>query len=244
MSLSKLAEVIDADRYSLVSTDLFDTVLLRDHSTESARLAEVGRRVSARLEVDRDVVTRLRWHLHANAYRAVALTRPHGEARLADICATMATMLGLDSSAAELLHHTEVGVDIDHLRSNRPLVVLLGRAARRGARVVAVSDTYYDRGDLVRMLDRVVGHHPLAAVYSSADLGLTKHAGGIFAEVARREGVAAADIVHVGDSRSADVARAESAGWAAIHLPRSHRYETRRLIGRVASLPTVKRRAS
>ncbi len=35
VSLSALAEVIDAPNYDVISTDLFDTVVLRDHTTES-----------------------------------------------------------------------------------------------------------------------------------------------------------------------------------------------------------------
>lgn len=244
MSMSRFAESVETARYAVISTDLFDTVLLRDHSTESARLAEVGRRLAGRLGVDADVATRLRWHFHASAYRAVALTRPNGEARLADICRSMATVLGLDEAAARLLHRTEVEVDIEHLRAHRPLLRDLDRAARRGTRVIAVSDTYYDWADLNRMLDRVVGPHPIAAVYCSSDLGLTKHSGQIFAEVARREDVPPADIVHVGDNYDVDVMRAEAAGWNAIHLPRGRGYEARRLVGKVSALATVQRRAS
>lgn len=241
--LSTLAAAITRGRPALVSTDLFDTVLLRDRSTESGRLAEACRRAAPLLGVEPDVLTHLRWTFHDAAYRAVAMERPEGDAALSAICRTMCHALGLDDAAAHLLHRIEVEVDIGHLRPNRPLLALLGDAARAGTRVVAVSDTYYTEADLRQILDAVVGPHPLAAVYSSADLGLTKHHGLIFDEVAKRENVSPDQIVHVGDHPDADVRRAREAGWTTVHLPRGRRFRVAKLAGRALSLPVQRRRA-
>jgi FMN phosphatase YigB (HAD superfamily) len=244
MSLSALADVIDQSRHDVLSTDIFDTVLLRDHTIESDRLATACRRAAPRLGVDPGALARLRWSFHDNAYRAVAMERPEGEASLGAICAAIAASLGLDADAARLLHQAEVDVDIEHLRPNRPLVELFGRATRAGMRVIAVSDTYYDGADLRRMIDAVVGPgHPITTVYSSADLGLTKHAGRIFDEVGRHEDVAAERILHVGDSHAADVRMARAASWTAVHLPRDTRHRAAKLAGKVASFPIKLRRA-
>jgi FMN phosphatase YigB (HAD superfamily) len=242
MTLAALADAIEESGHRVLSTDLFDTVLLRDRSTESERFAAACRRAAPHVGVEAAVLTRLRWSFHDCAYRAVAIERPEGEASLAAICAAIATACGLDGDAAEALHRAEVDIDIAHLRPNRPLVTLLKRAARSGMRVIAVSDTYYLAADLRRMLDAVVGPHPIAEVYSSADLGLTKHAGRIFAEVAGREGVAAEHIVHVGDVDQIDVQMARAASWAAVHLPRDGRYRSLKVAGRALSWPTLVRR--
>lgn len=241
--LATLDGLIAADTCAVVSTDVFDTVLLRDRTTETRRLALAARRAAARLGVDPDVLVRLRWSAHDAAYRAVAMERPHGDASLAAMCTTMATALGLGDDAARVLRETEVDLDVAHLRPNRPLLALLGKAARRGVRVIAVSDIYYGEADLRRMLDAVAGPHPLAAVYSSADLGLTKHAGSIFAEVARREHVAPGAIVHVGDHAGSDVRMARAAGWTAVHLPRDDRYRTTRRAATVLAAPLRIRRS-
>jgi predicted HAD superfamily hydrolase len=142
-----------------------------------------------------------------------------------------------------VLHETEVEVDITHLRPNRPLLALFDRAVQSGLRVVAVSDTYYGEADLRRILATVVGPHPLSAVYSSADLRVTKHHGLIFGEVAKRENVSADQILHCGDHPDADVRRATAAGWTAVHLPRDARFRVARLAGRALSLPVQLRRA-
>jgi FMN phosphatase YigB (HAD superfamily) len=241
--VSALAMMIDERRPALLCTDLFDTVLLRDRTTESQRFAEVGRRAAPRIGVDARVLTRLRWSFHDSAYRAVAMERPEGDAALSAICGTTATALGLDDDAARLLQETEVEVDIAHLRPNRPLLAHFERAVQNGIRVVAVSDTYYSEADLRHMLDAVVGPHPLGAIYSSADLGVTKHRGLIFDEVAKRENVSPDEIVNCGDHPDADVRRAAAAGWTPVHLPRGARFRAARFAGRALSLPVQMRRA-
>jgi FMN phosphatase YigB (HAD superfamily) len=241
--LSLLATTIGERRHTLLCTDLFDTVLLRDRSTESQRLAAACRRAAPHLGVDPHVLTRLRWSFHDSAYRAVAMERPEGDAALSAICATIGAALGLDDDAARVLRETEVEVDITHLRPNRPLLALFERAVRAGDRIVAVSDTYYGEVDLRRILEAVVGPHPLAAVYSSADLGVTKHRGLIFDGVAKRENVSADEILHCGDHPDADVSRARTAGWTAVHLPRGARFRAARFAGRALSLPVQRRRA-
>jgi FMN phosphatase YigB (HAD superfamily) len=245
MSLSELAEAIGESDHDMLSTDLFDTVLLRDHSIESERLAIACRRAALRLGVEAAVLTRLRWSFHDNAYRAVAMERPEGEASLAAVCRAISASLGLGADAARLFHQTEVDVDIEHLSPNRPLVAQLRRAALAGMRVIAVSDTYYATADLQRILETVVGpDHPITAVYSSADIGLTKHAGRVFDEVARRENVPAARILHVGDSYEADVRMARAAAWTAVHLPRDGRHRVAKIAGKVLALPIRLRRAA
>ena len=243
MTLSLLAEAIQRCDPVLLSTDLFDTVLLRDHTIESVRLQSASRLAATRLGVDPAVLTRLRWTAHDNAYRAVAIEGPEGDAALSCICETISTALGLGPDAARIMHDVEVDVDIQHLRPNRPLLELLDRESRRGTRVIAVSDTYYSEADLRRILGAVVGSHPLKTIYSSADLGLTKHAGSIFEEVSRREGVSPTQILHLGDSVGADVRRAQEASWTGVHLPRSKRYRQSKRAAQVFGLPTKIRRA-
>jgi FMN phosphatase YigB (HAD superfamily) len=235
--------MIEEGDHALVSSDLFDTVLLRDHTTESQRLAQACQHAAPRLGIDPAVLTGLRWSFHDTAYRAVAMERPEGDAELSTIYRTIARALGLDDDAAQLLRRTEVDVDITHLRPHRQLLALLERAARAGSRVVAVSDTYYGEADLRRILSAVVGHHPLATIYSSADLGLTKHGGLIFDEVAKRENVSADQILHLGDHPDADVRRARAAGWTAVHLPRTGRFRVTKLGGRALSLRVQLRRS-
>lgn len=242
MSLSALTQITEQSNHDVVSTDLFDTVLLRDHTSETERLAWASRRSARHLGVDPQVVVSLRWALHASAYQAVAIERPAGDASLISICRTMTAALGLDEEAAQLLRRTEVEVDGEHLRANRPLIKHFDRLHDDSVRLIVVSDTYYSEEDLRLLLSGVVGEHPFTTIYSSSDIGLTKHSGRIFAEVARRERVVGDRIVHVGDSRVADVEMPRSAGWSAVHLPRSRAHAMAKRLGRARALPVHVRR--
>lgn len=242
MSFSAVARALESPARSLLSTDLFDTVLLRDHTIESDRLATACRSAAAEIGVDPAALTRLRWSFQDTAYCAVAMERPLGDAALISICRVVVAALGRGEAEAQILRRAEVAVDIQHLRPNRPLLDALAATAAVGVRIIAVSDTYYAEDDLRHILDAVAGRHPIAAVYASADLGVTKHAGGLFAEVARREGVNPEQVVHIGDSAQADVEKARAAAWTAVHLPRDRTSRAKKLAGKALALPVKIRR--
>jgi FMN phosphatase YigB (HAD superfamily) len=212
---------LDAGAIDVLSSDLFDTVLLRDLSTEAERLDEAARTAAALIGASPTGLSALRRSLHSMAYAAVAAERPQGDASLAAICRTMSFAIGGGAAEAETIMRTEVETDIRHLAPNRRLLAEYEALRASGIRIIATTDTYYATTDVERILHEVVGPHPFARIYASCDVGLTKHRGGLFPEVARQENVAAVRILHVGDDRNADVDRARAAGWQAIHLPRS-----------------------
>lgn len=214
-------EGINPSSYDLVSTDIFDTILLRDLSLEMARLDEAACLAAIRLDLDPRRVSAMRQLLHRTAYMAVAVERPSGDAALAAIARTLVRALGAGVGAEGVLRAAEVETDARHLSANRSLLSALARLAKVGKRIVATTDTYYATDEIETLLSMVVGEHPIAAVYASCDVGLTKHAGGLFAEVARREGISPDRILHVGDDPRADVAQALATGCHALHLPRS-----------------------
>jgi FMN phosphatase YigB (HAD superfamily) len=242
MPLSALSEEIGAKAVRLISTDLFDTVLLRDRTIETDRLALACRRAAPRVGVAPEVLIRLRWAFQDSAYRAIAMEQWRGDAALMSVCHGMAAVLGLTDAAARILRDAEIEIEIEHLSPNRPLLTVLRRAARSGIRVIAVSDTYYAAPELHRILDAVADPSPISTVYASADLGLTKHAGDIFAEVERRENSGSAHILHIGDSLRSDVENARAAGWSALHLPRGRLSRLSRFAGRSLSIPIEIRR--
>ena len=227
---------------SHISSDIFDTVILRDSSTETKRLALAARRAALRLGIDPEALIRMRWVSQQNAYRAVAMERPDGDARLLSMCAAAVGAFGLGVSAALVLRDAELEVDAEHLRPNRPLLDYLGSARALGARVIAVSDVYYSADEVVALLTAVTGRHPFHAVYTSADLQATKFGGQIFQRVAHAEQVDGSSFLHVGDNYRSDVTNAREAGWRAVHAPRGRVEEWRRVAGRIASLQLRMRR--
>jgi FMN phosphatase YigB (HAD superfamily) len=245
VSLAALAARLLEGRARVLSSDVFDTLLLRDGTSETARFAEVGRLAAAELRVDPAALARLRWLAHDAAYRGVALQDPTGDAALTGIHRSMVAALGLPDSAAEVLRRTELAVDAAHLRPNTALLRVLLDAAASGTRLLVLSDTYYGETDLRTLLHRLVGGAlPLSAVYSSADLNATKHSGAVFPIVTGDLGVDPAAMLHVGDHPRSDVRMPRAAGWTAVHLPRTALFGLRRSAGRLTALRQLGRRAS
>ena len=229
MSLLEL-EATDPETFDLLSVDIFDTLMLRDLSGQTERFAEISA-VAAKFLADRAPADcartvsarplgRLRLALHDQSYRAVSTERPCGEARLTDMHALQARLLGGGHDVAALLREAEFSVERHRLSPNQRLLQTLKRLTASGKRVIAISDTYYATDDLVDLIEAVVGYNPFMCVYASSDLGLTKHSGRIFASVSAREQVAAQRSLHVGDDVHADFAMPRAAGWQAVHLPR------------------------
>lgn len=231
------AHLRSTDGVAVISTDVFDTVLLRDGSTETQRFAAGADRAARSLGVEAKGLRHLRWYAQEAAYKALSMSDPAGEVSLRDIDATIAGMLGLGVEAAEVLRAAEVDVDIEHLRANEALIESLKGVRAHGVRVIAVSDTIYSARDLQQMFTALLREDVYDEIYTSADLGRTKHDGGIFAVVAEREGVAPDQVLHVGDDPEADLRKALLAGWRSVHAPRRMDHRARRALGGLLSLP-------
>lgn len=207
--------------YDVISTDLFDTLLIRDFSSERLRFEEAAHKAAKRVGVDPGRLSALRRSFHRLAYKVVAAERPLGDTSLALISKTVAAAIGHGEELAKILHEMEVRTDILHLSPNLRLVALFEQLAKAGKRIIAITDTYYSEINIREILDNVIGPHPITQIYASCDIGLTKHSGALFAEVIRREDVSPSKMVHIGDDGRADIVQAQANGLDVIHLPRS-----------------------
>ncbi|GLS42680.1 hypothetical protein GCM10007884_06650 [Methylobacterium brachythecii] len=223
-----------SDTTTTISCDVFDTLLHRDDRAESSRFRTIAELVSQRLvgehcvAIDPRLVWRTRIGVQRAAYRAVELATPDGDVRFADLVAVTATILGLEGRQAAILREAELAVERQQLRPNRPFLTWLAEQARAGRRVVAASDTYHDGATIEHLLDTLAPGHPVAAIYTSADLGATKRSGALFPALLRAEGVRADQVLHIGDDALADVAMASAAGLKTLHLVRPRHIRIRR----------------
>ena len=84
---------------------------------------------------------------------------------------------------------------------------------RRGVPMAVVSNS---EGKLAELLDELGWSRWFVAIADSAKIGIAKPDPGIFAWALARLGVPAGEVVHVGDSREADVEGALAAGLSAV----------------------------
>ncbi len=205
--------------------DLFDTLLLRDYSTQRKRFQEVARRLAVELgrrgyRIEAATLLKLRCMVHDLAYRAVKMERPAGDATLACMIDIQLSLLGLDKSFAGLFLQTELAVEEGRLFPNNPLLRLLRSFRAAGKRIIVVSDMYFSRADLDFLLSTLLRDHPVEWIYVSSDIGLTKDSGQLLLRIAQLERVSPDRILHCGDNPHADMAMARAAGCQAVLLRR------------------------
>ena len=204
----------------LLSLDVFDTLLLRDGSSELRRFVEIGERMAAcakhRLAPADCFLAR---HLGTRAsYRAGPRVDGCREGSLTEIHATAARLLGIADHVAERFVEAELEYEATRLLPNRLLLDYVRRHRALGGQVVLVSDMYMHADQITRLLSRCgVTEAAYDAIYSSADTKVSKASGGIFALV--REAGKCGHVLHVGDSLRGDYQRPRDAGWEAMLLP-------------------------
>lgn len=210
----------------LVSTDVFDTLLLRTYRSERARII-AGERLFARKLAKQGVQLRENWLIEARleaqrlAYRAVDTAMHDGEVALRDVIRRQFAVVGLPEAFCEMRLAIELAVEQDSLRPNRELATILRRCRSEGRRVVAVSDIGLSASALEQLVAHAHGPDLLDAIYSSADLGLTKRRGELFHAVLAAEGVEPGRTLHIGDDRLSDHQVPSALGLRTLHVPRA-----------------------
>jgi FMN phosphatase YigB (HAD superfamily) len=204
----------------VLSLDVFDTLLLRDGSSELRRFGEIGARMAAIAGQGTQAVDAfVARHLGTRAsYRAGPRVDGCGEGSLREIHDTAARILGLPVSVVPDFIEAELCCETGHVHPNTLLVSYIRRHQARGGRTVLVSDMYMHADQIAELLARS-GIRPdlYDAIYSSADTKVSKASGGIFDRVA--EAATAPIVVHVGDSLRGDFLNPRAHGWQAMLLP-------------------------
>lgn len=201
-----IREMIRQPTISVVSFDIFDTLLIRPalHPTDIFHI--VAQKVDAALGVD---FLALRRDAEARTGKA--------HANIREIYEHMARRHGLDAHTAETLMEEEIRCE-ETLLSPRPdIKALYDEAMRLGKRVIAVSDMYLP-GEILGTILKKKGC-PVDAVYVSCDHGARKSDGALYEIVLRAEGVPPSEILHVGDNRRSDYLEAIRKKLTAVWYP-------------------------
>ncbi len=214
------------DGIDLISTDVFDTLLLRRARSRGSRLFEAERcfgRVLRQEGFDRSVEEQVRARLLAErfAYRALNVGGGKGEVRLYDVIERQLTLLGLPSRLAEYRVDIELAIEKKSLVANAALARALDFHRQAGIRVVAISDTGLSGANVAELIEHFHGNELISTVYSSADLGSSKRFGGLFSDVLALERVPPSRVLHVGDDEVADMRIPTAMGIGTVHVPRS-----------------------
>lgn len=225
LSLSEIRRQLDGKSMHTLSLDIFDTLLLRQLVPEHLRFLHMAQAIRRRLldhGQERSVREVFHARLHAAMldYRVAPITDGQREGRHDRIVSLQLHALDLPDKLSPLFVTIEIEYEIGAVSPNRTIVELAAHAKRRNKRVILVSDMYLRTPTINAILHAHDLHHLADAVYVSADVGMTKHQGGMFRHIAAKEGLPANGYIHVGDNRAADFLTATRAGWFAAWHPR------------------------
>ncbi len=222
----------DAAPVPILSTDVFDTLLLRRAVSERRRTAILAQRLAARLPTAcprrwQQIYT-ARMAATKIAHRMLNAVTDTGDVVLGRLIRLQLGMLALPSDTFDLFLHTELEVESDHLFANKQLAATLRAHRVSGGRVIAISDTPYSAQFVTELIAQVAGDGIVDKIYTSSDWQATKRKGELFKKVIAAEGVAPHCIRHVGDDAHADDRMAAHAGVATVYQPRSRWHVIRR----------------
>lgn len=216
-----------ADRaIDLISTDVFDTLVLRTTRPELLRFWQLADAVCDRLPqnispaVSQTDIFCARVLAARAAYRNSKRVQGCDEATVETIHRLQLSALGLPEKLAGLFLDAEIAYEIDDLKPNYSVISLLKEARSAGIKIIYASDMYLPATIIDRLLRSVGADLPFDGRYSSADTGLSKRAGPLFDHIAREQAVAPSKCLHIGDSKAGDYDRPRARGWQALHWPR------------------------
>lgn len=213
------------DRYvrpdTILSLDVFDTVLLRDNSSELGRFFKIGAEMARLTEVATAADAFLARDAGTKAtYRAREAKSGAREGSLREIHHLSSRILTGSEALAEDFIKVELDFEAATLSVNQTLIDYVEKHIRRGGQAILLSDMYMHQEHIRYLLNKLAVDASLfRLIISSADTLFSKASGLIFPYVEDLLGVSSSRFFHAGDRLSGDFQKPLKAGWQALHLP-------------------------
>lgn len=195
--------------FDVVSFDIFDTLIERDCLLPSDVFPRVAKELGLSMSARQFRKARM------EAERQARKNSPSGEVSLSDIYSLLAPQVGIGSQDGA---DAEIKEELKACRVKESVKPLFDWALEN-KRVVLVTDMYLPSEVLNAMLTKC-GYPDGLPILNSSEHGVDKVSGRLFEEMAKHLNLPTSKIVHVGDTRSADIEGAHKAGVTPIFIPR------------------------
>jgi FMN phosphatase YigB (HAD superfamily) len=215
-----------ADRYTVISFDVFDTLLYRRIAPPERVRVPAARRyceIAARHGIETDAQ-------RAEAARSAIEGRLRSESFRAGMdaeCAQGAVFThwlrqlladAFEPDQVDELRQVELAVERDTVYIPDGMNALLSDCVRRGMRLVCISDMYYDSSTVRWLLSHAGCQDVWERVFVSSEVGRTKGSGNLFRHALTMLQVAPNVVLHVGDNPAADYHQAIRTGVDSVLL--------------------------
>ena len=200
--------IIDLDSlisYSVISIDVFNTILLRKTLDEKEVFVLVGDELKKKEYFMDDISSEAFRKLRVDAEKKCLekkMLKGETEYKLLDIYAELEKSLELD---AKLAAQIEIDVESKITYLNPYIYEVLLKLHEIGKRICLTSDMYLSSEDILFLLQNVgFDLNIIEAVFVSSDYGVSKEKG-LFEIVKNQMGISSSEIVHIGDNTYADI---------------------------------------
>ena len=205
------------------SFDVFDTFLLRACMTP-AGVFERAFQLSPVSKSFPDAATAYVQHrrqAEARARKAAEEDTGSVEVGIADIYSYFPFRLfGLDRKALQSLVRAEFEAELDLCRANAEIVRQYSEIRASGARTGFISDTYWSRAQLAKLLRCCHPGLTWDFLYASCESGTNKGEG-LFATYLSEQAIAPSQALHIGDNENADIKGARRHGIGTRYYPQA-----------------------
>lgn len=203
------------ERYSVISFDVFDTLIERNVKVPSDIFEIAGKKVLGENYSEQFRRDRIQAESEARCLS------PNGEVILDDIYNLLERKY---KEKTIVLKEQEVAEEIKSCTPKKEMISIFYSALNQGKRVYIISDMYLPKPVIQEMLEKcgVSGEEKL---YVSNTYGANKISGKLFEIVTREGNLDKKRMLHIGDSLKADCLGAIKAGIVFYHVSRKNRLE-------------------
>lgn len=123
--------------------------------------------------------------------------------------------IDLDTEIKENLKKTECEIEMEVSMPNKPMIGMLNGLREKGIHILITTDMYLDEKTIKTILDK--NQISFDYLYISGKVGFRKESGNLFKYILKDLGIAADNMVHIGDNKCSDVDNAKLNGIEAFY---------------------------
>ncbi|WP_323813310.1 hypothetical protein [Cellvibrio sp. NN19] len=212
---------------AFISVDIFDTLLLRDTTSEIKRFLLIAEEQSKYLKQKYNINYTPEDLLAARlsgtkiSYRASKVVSGCREGSISDIYRVAARALQLPNGTEEELIKLELDHEKRVLTPNTGLIAQLEKHKKNGIKCIMISDMYLHASHIKELIEALIPNHLeiFDAIYSSADTTVSKASKKIFTLIGGELNITPNNWLHMGDALKGDYRSPLSQKITAIYLP-------------------------
>lgn len=213
-----LKAMIINKQYTLISFDIFDTLILRPFWRPSDMFVLMSKPAANLLGISN---TAQFIEMRKNAeYVARSSVKDREDITIDEIYEQLGIDYGVSKDICDKLRDMEIGYELKFCQRRESGIELLEMAQAIGKSTILISDMYLKKETVQELLNKlnIKGFEEL---YLSSDVGLLKNTGNLYKYVFKKRKIQSGTMLHIGDNYSTDVNGARQVGCESLFFAKT-----------------------